>query len=247
MARARNLLWLSAFAGLVYVVWRWRTKQAEATPLPAYTPPPTPPAVAPPRPASSAEAPATRAGETTGTPRRIPTRVHRGAPPTPAGAPGAADTAPAAPAEPDTPPEPPPAAVALEAAVGAETPADEGESEAAEGIDLAPLVGAEAEAAEGVDLAPLVGAEAAGDVVDLAPLVGAEAAETEASFSGAQVNLNTADLDALVALPGIGQALARRIIAYREEHGPFSSVEQLVDVQGIGERNLDEFRHLITV
>ncbi len=61
------------------------------------------------------------------------------------------------------------------------------------------------------------------------------------------VNVNTADYESLVALPGIGPALAQRIIAYREEHGPFASVEELQEVQGIGPRNLDEFRHLITV
>ncbi|HMQ33118.1 MAG TPA: helix-hairpin-helix domain-containing protein, partial [Chloroflexaceae bacterium] len=67
------------------------------------------------------------------------------------------------------------------------------------------------------------------------------------ALGGAPTNLNTADEAALVALPGIGPALARRIIAYRDEHGPFSSVEQLEAIQGIGPRNIEEFRHLVTV
>jgi competence protein ComEA len=61
------------------------------------------------------------------------------------------------------------------------------------------------------------------------------------------VNVNTADLQALIDLPGIGPALARRIIAYREANGSFTSVDQLIDIQGIGTRNIDEFRHLVTV
>jgi competence protein ComEA len=61
------------------------------------------------------------------------------------------------------------------------------------------------------------------------------------------VNVNTAELQALIDLPGIGPALAARIIAYREQHGNFATVEQLVDVQGIGPNNMNEFRHLITV
>ena len=48
------------------------------------------------------------------------------------------------------------------------------------------------------------------------------------------VDVNHATTDELIALPGIGPALAARIIAYREEHGPFGSLEELEHVQGIG-------------
>ncbi|NTV61969.1 MAG: hypothetical protein HGA65_00330 [Oscillochloris sp.] len=58
--------------------------------------------------------------------------------------------------------------------------------------------------------------------------------------------MNTADLQTLIDLPGIGPALAARIIAYRDEKGPFATVDSLVDVQGIGPNNINEFRSLIT-
>ena len=74
--------------------------------------------------------------------------------------------------------------------------------------------------------------------------VGATDAPVEES---APTNINSADEDALVALPGIGRSLARRIITYRDEHGPFDTIDQLEVVQGIGPRNIDEFRHLVTV
>lgn len=60
------------------------------------------------------------------------------------------------------------------------------------------------------------------------------------------VNINTATLEEFVALPGIGPALAKRIIAYREAHGPFQSIEDLTKVQGIGPQNM-VYAHLITV
>ena len=61
------------------------------------------------------------------------------------------------------------------------------------------------------------------------------------------VNVNTADLETLDKLSGIGPALAERIIAYREEHGPFQTVEDLLEVKGIGEATLEEFRQEITL
>jgi competence protein ComEA len=48
------------------------------------------------------------------------------------------------------------------------------------------------------------------------------------------VDVNHASAEELIALPGIGPALAARIIAYREEHGPFASLDELERVQGIG-------------
>ncbi|HEV2529749.1 MAG TPA: ComEA family DNA-binding protein [Thermomicrobiales bacterium] len=63
----------------------------------------------------------------------------------------------------------------------------------------------------------------------------------------ALVNINTADAVTLEALPGIGPALAARIITYRTDHGAFISVDQLDDVSGISPRMVDELRELITV
>jgi ethanolamine utilization protein EutM len=62
-----------------------------------------------------------------------------------------------------------------------------------------------------------------------------------------QVNLNAASAEELIALPGIGPALARRIVAYREEHGAFTSVDQLKEVRGIGEPLLAALGGRLTV
>ena len=61
------------------------------------------------------------------------------------------------------------------------------------------------------------------------------------------VDLNTADEAELDTLPGIGEALAGRIIAYREENGPFETVEELLEVSGIGEKKLADLDGWITV
>ena len=59
------------------------------------------------------------------------------------------------------------------------------------------------------------------------------------------VRLNQADVAALDTLPGVGPATAQRIVAWRDEHGPFASVEGLLDVPGIGEAKLAAMRELI--
>lgn len=51
---------------------------------------------------------------------------------------------------------------------------------------------------------------------------------------GEQININTADAHELQRLPGIGEKRAQDIIAYREEHGPFETVDELDEVSGIG-------------
>lgn len=62
-----------------------------------------------------------------------------------------------------------------------------------------------------------------------------------------RVNLNTADAAALETLPGVGPAIAARIIAWRDENGPFRSVDELTAVSGIGERTLAGLRDQATV
>ena len=59
------------------------------------------------------------------------------------------------------------------------------------------------------------------------------------------VNINTADASTLEQLPGVGPALAERIIAHREEHGSFASVEELVGVRGIGPAILADVEDLV--
>lgn len=62
-----------------------------------------------------------------------------------------------------------------------------------------------------------------------------------------KVPINQADAASLEALPGVGPVLAARIVAHREEHGPFQTPEDLLDVPGIGESKLDSLRDLIRV
>lgn len=59
-------------------------------------------------------------------------------------------------------------------------------------------------------------------------------AQVEAPKS-TQVNINTADADALMSLKGVGAKKAEAILAWRKENGKFTSIEQLMDVKGIGE------------
>lgn len=64
---------------------------------------------------------------------------------------------------------------------------------------------------------------------------------------GAPVDLNTADAAALDSLPGIGPALAARILEWRASHGRFTSVDELGEVSGIGDATLERLRPLVRV
>ena len=63
---------------------------------------------------------------------------------------------------------------------------------------------------------------------------------------GNKININTAGVKELTKLEKIGPALAKRIIKYREEHGPFKKVEDIVKVKGIGEKTLKVIKNKIT-
>ena len=65
--------------------------------------------------------------------------------------------------------------------------------------------------------------------------------------SVALININTASQAELETLPGIGPALAKRIIEYRQEYGPFQSIEDVMKVRGIGEATFERIRDRITV
>lgn len=65
--------------------------------------------------------------------------------------------------------------------------------------------------------------------------------------SAAPVSLNAADASALDALPGVGPVLAQRIIDWRAEHGRFTSVDELGEVSGIGDKLLERLRPLVTL
>jgi competence protein ComEA len=62
-----------------------------------------------------------------------------------------------------------------------------------------------------------------------------------------KINLNTATSEQLQTLPGIGPALAERIIAYRTKVGKFTKIEELLNVSGIGEKRFQQFKDRLTV
>ena len=76
------------------------------------------------------------------------------------------------------------------------------------------------------------------------PVVEAQewASKTEEVLDLYRINLNTADTAELMQIPGIGQVLAGRIIEFREQHGPFASVDDLVQVYGIGEKTVEQIK-----
>jgi competence protein ComEA len=76
---------------------------------------------------------------------------------------------------------------------------------------------------------------------------GAPPVGSTGAVSAGLVNVNTASATDLESLPGIGEVIAQRIIDHRTANGPFTSVDQLVDVSGIGDAILDSIRELVTV
>jgi competence protein ComEA len=62
-----------------------------------------------------------------------------------------------------------------------------------------------------------------------------------------RIDINSATAEELDTLPGVGEVTAAKIIEYRQQHGPFQTVEAIMDVPGIGEAKFDAMRELITV
>ena len=73
------------------------------------------------------------------------------------------------------------------------------------------------------------------------------ASGTEPTDGAERVNINTADAETLCGLSGIGETLAERIIAYREENGPFSRIEDITKVSGIGSSTFEKLQGRICV
>lgn len=71
--------------------------------------------------------------------------------------------------------------------------------------------------------------------------------EQERPFVADQININTARPSELQRLPGIGPALAARIVAYREAWGPFGAIEDILEVSGIGPVKFANMQHMLTV
>jgi competence protein ComEA len=82
-------------------------------------------------------------------------------------------------------------------------------------------------------------------LVGVEPVPG-DTASGGASGSGARISLGAATLEQLDTLPGIGPVTAQAILDHRSEHGPFASVDDLLDVKGIGEATLEDIRDQVT-
>ena len=61
-----------------------------------------------------------------------------------------------------------------------------------------------------------------------------------------KININTADLETLCQLPGIGEVSAQRIIDYREANGPFLTIEEIKNVDGFGNKRFDAIKPYVT-
>ena len=68
-----------------------------------------------------------------------------------------------------------------------------------------------------------------------------------AATAAAPVNLNTATAEQLATIPGVGPKMAERIIQYREKNGGFKKPEDLMNVQGVGEKSFLKMKPLISV
>ncbi|MBS9371512.1 ComEA family DNA-binding protein [Rhodococcus sp. B50] len=127
------------------------------------------------------------------------------------------------------------------------------------GTRVADALEAAGGAAEGADLVALNLARRVADgdqiVVGIAPpqpvphssgIVSAQTSSAGPPEGGGLLNLNAADEAALDALPGVGPVTAAAIVSWRESNGPFTDVEQLGEVDGIGPARLARLRELVT-
>jgi competence protein ComEA len=83
----------------------------------------------------------------------------------------------------------------------------------------------------------------------LAALLSGSVLAAEAAKGGpvSKVNINTATVDQLTAVPGIGPKLAARIVEYRQKAGGYKSVQEVLNVKGIGEKSFEKLQPHLTI
>ncbi len=117
------------------------------------------------------------------------------------------------------------------------------------GARVADAVAAAGGALPGADLASVNLARKVVDgeqVVVGAPVAEGAVAPGAAPAAGGRLNLNTATVEQFDALPGVGPVLAKRLVEYRTAQGGFRSVDQLREVDGIGESRFQKLKELVT-
>lgn len=72
-------------------------------------------------------------------------------------------------------------------------------------------------------------------------------AETSSKITSGTININTASVSQLIRLPGVGEATANKIISYRESSGGFKSIEEIMNVSGIGEKKFEAMKQFLAV
>lgn len=224
MVKPRTLFWLTALIGSALLAWQWKRQQQQGTARIGASGVPLPPPPSSPGPGNELSPGQSTSSTVKSGPRRIATRVHRGAPHDMT----TATATPAEATEATAPVDDQPAEQLIERMVGdanALTPAATDQEVAPES------------AAQAVETADATAAEAEAVVVE--PQVTEEGTVL--------LNVNSATLEELITLPGINQVVAERIIAYREANGPVQAIGDLVDIKGISPKNLNAFAHLITV
>lgn len=94
--------------------------------------------------------------------------------------------------------------------------------------------------------APVLVSKAAAEAAQAAETIRQETQATTVP-DAERIDLNRATQAQLMTLPGIGQTLSRRILDYRDENGPFQTVTELMNVEGIGEKRMEALIDLVCV
>jgi competence protein ComEA len=119
--------------------------------------------------------------------------------------------------------------------------APEGGGDTAEEMSASPRPGAPSPSA------PSRKASAATDAPGPAPRTKVRSKEATAQPQSLKLDLNRASAAELAELPGVGPVLANRIVSYRNEHGPFKTLDELDKVKGIGPKLLEKLRPLLEI
>ncbi len=74
-----------------------------------------------------------------------------------------------------------------------------------------------------------------------------ESKSVESKSEDSKININTANIQELDALPGVGEATANKIISYRDEKGKFNNIEEIKNVNGIGDKKYEDIKEMINI